>query len=77
MIFEPLADGSVRIFAENGPLARGQQFGQTPSDVSPGEEVAKRHNDDGLVQYLMNAPKVDGFELPVRRSRKVPSALDR
>lgn len=74
MIFEPLPDGSVRIVAENPSLARAQAFGQTPSDVSPGDAVAKNFTDDGFVQYLLNSPEVDGFKLPVRHSRKVPRA---
>lgn len=75
MIFEPLADGSVRIVAEKGSLAHAQAFGQMPSDVSPGDAVAKNFTDDGFVQYLLNSPEVDGFKLPVRHSRKVPRAL--
>ena len=46
--------------------------------ISPNEAVLKDAAvDDGFVQYLLNSPKVDGFELPVRRSRKAPPALGR
>lgn len=45
--------------------------------VVPDEAVVNRPADDGFVQYLLNSPKVDGFELPVRRSRKTPPALGR
>lgn len=45
--------------------------------VAHDEAVGKPPADDGFVQYLLNSPKVDGFELPVRRSRKAPPALGR
>ena len=45
--------------------------------VAPDEAVVRCPADDGFVQYLLNSPKVDGFELPVRRNRKAPPALGR
>ena len=45
--------------------------------VAPDESAAKYAADDGFVAYLLNSPKVDGFELPVRRSRKAPPKLGR
>ncbi len=46
--------------------------------VTPSEAVVKDAAvDDGFVQYLLNSPKVEGFELPVRRSRKAPPVLGR
>ena len=45
--------------------------------VTPEEAAVKQPADDGFVQYLLNSPKVDGFELPVRRSRKAPPVLGR
>ena len=77
IVFEPLVDGSVRIFAENGQVACGQHF-KNPSPVgAPDGSAMKRPVDDGLVQYLLNSPKVDDFELPVRRSGRVPPVKGR
>ncbi len=45
--------------------------------VAPDEAGVRHPADDGFVQYLLNSPKVDGFELPVRRSKKAPPALGR
>lgn len=45
--------------------------------VTPEEATVPTPADDGFVQYLLNSPKVDGFELPVRRSRKAPPTLGR
>ena len=46
--------------------------------IAQGEAAdPKRTADDGFVEYLLNSPKVDGFELPVRRSRKSPPVLGR
>lgn len=46
--------------------------------VTPSEAVVKDAAvDDGFVQYLLNSPKVEGFELPVRRGRKAPPVLGR
>ena len=46
--------------------------------IAPDEATAaKRTADDGFVQYLLSSPKVEGFELPVRRSRKAPPVLGR
>ena len=45
--------------------------------VAADESVVKQTADDGFVQYLLNSPKADGFELPVRRNRKAPPALGR
>ena len=45
--------------------------------VSAKEAAGKHPADDGFVDYLLNSPKVDGFALPVRRSRRAPPALGR
>lgn len=45
--------------------------------IASDEDAMKQTDDDGFVQYLLNSPKVDGFELPVRRSRKAPPPLSR
>ncbi len=46
--------------------------------IAPDEATSsKRTADDGFVQYLLSSPKVEGFELPVRRSRKAPPSLGR
>jgi antitoxin Phd len=45
--------------------------------VTPEEAAVKPPVDDGFVQYLLNSPKVDGFELPVRRSKIAPPVLGR
>ena len=45
--------------------------------VAPDEAAVKHAADDGFVAYLLNSPKVDGFELPVRRSRKTAPVLSR
>ena len=33
--------------------------------------------DDEFAQYLLNSPKVDDFELPIRRSKKAPPVKGR
>ena len=77
IVFEPLVDGSVRIVAESGQVAR-RKPARNPTPIgSPDETVVKREIDDGLVQYMLKSPKVDGFELPLRRSRKMPPVLGR
>ena len=39
-------------------------------DATPAAGIA-----DGFAQYLLNAPRFDGLELPIRRSRKTALTL--
>ena len=45
--------------------------------VATDEAAINRPANEGFVDYLLSSPRVDSFELPVRRSVKAPPLLSR
>ena len=62
--------------AKNGPQTvtrHGRAVVRVVAVNTPSEPLAVQ--DDGFAQYLLGMPKVDGFEIAPRRSRKPPASL--
>lgn len=73
MIEQALSTGPQVITRHGRPVVR-VVAANADADMSSAAGLAALQA-DGFTQYLLDAPRSDNFELPVRRSRKHPITL--